>query len=407
MSFFGVTVNTIEEIYPHSNADKLELGKVSDLNFQFVVGTDNFKVGDKVLYFPIDSLIPTSLAEKMGLMGFDPKKEYHRIRTVKLRGEISQGFVCPPRKEYIDLEIFNRGDTEEITKTLGVIKYEPEEKVCETGILKEFPDGIGIYDIDGAERNMDVIESLMDEYVQITEKVEGSNFSVTSYVGGRITVNSRSNTIEELTSLRLPRTIETLAKNMVSILYNMEVIERPSRENPDAVLKGKEIAVKFAEKLKSDFTPLKNTSWENARNLRVIELAKNLTEEYGAPIMIYGELMGAGVQGNHYQFKTTTVKLFDIKIANDESATSWHWMPAEVFVKTINDFYGHTDNMVPILFEGKLSDWIGESDVVTLSSGKSKLNDKKLREGIVIKKLGEQRKIIKQRDPIYLSKTGK
>jgi len=36
MSFFGVTVNTIEEIYPHSNADKLELGKVSDLNFQFV-----------------------------------------------------------------------------------------------------------------------------------------------------------------------------------------------------------------------------------------------------------------------------------------------------------------------------------------------------------------------------------
>ena len=30
MSFFGVTVNSIEEIYPHSNADKLELGKVSD-----------------------------------------------------------------------------------------------------------------------------------------------------------------------------------------------------------------------------------------------------------------------------------------------------------------------------------------------------------------------------------------
>ena len=407
MSFFGVTVHTIEEIYPHSNADKLELGKVSDLNFQFVMGKDVYKVGDKVLYFPIDSLIPTSLAEKMGLIGFDPKKENHRIKTVKLRGEISQGFVCPPHEEYIDLKVFNRGDTEEITKTLGVIKYEPEEKICQSGILRELPTGLGVYDIEGAERNMDVIESLMDEDVQITEKLEGSNFSVSSYVDGRVTVNSRNNTIEELKSLKLPKTIESIAKNMVSILYNMGVIERPSRENPDAALKGKELAEKFSEKMKSDLTPKKNTFWENARELRVIELAKNITKEYGVPIVIYGELIGAGVQGNHYQLNNTTVRLFDIKIANDESATSWHWMPVEVFVTVINDFYGDTANMVPILFEGKLSEWIGKSNVVTLSSGKSKLNDKKLREGIVIKKLGEKRVIIKQRDPIYLSKTGK
>ena len=60
MSFFGVTVNTIEAIYPHSNADKLELGKVSDLNFQFVVGTDNFKVGDEPIIFPLCTLAEIS-----------------------------------------------------------------------------------------------------------------------------------------------------------------------------------------------------------------------------------------------------------------------------------------------------------------------------------------------------------
>jgi len=405
MSFFGVTKNTIEKIYPHPNADKLELGKVSGLNFQFVMGIGSYKVGDEVLYFPIDSLIPTPLAEKMGLIGFNPDNEYHRIKTVTLRGEISQGFVCPPKSDYIDNEIFALGDSEEITKHLGVIKFEPEEKICQDGILKDLPSGLGVYDIDGAERNMGVFELLMDKNVQITEKLEGSNFSVASYANGKITVNSRNNTIEEIKSFRLPKTPEAIAKNMVSILYNMEVIDRPSKDNQDAVAFGNHIANAMTEKLKQDLTPKKNVFWEVARRESVIELAKRLSNELGKSVVVYGELIGPGIQSNYYGLKDCTVKLFDVKIADDESNTSWHWMPAEDFMKKINEFYGDKVHTVPVLFIGKFKDWIGDSNIVTLSSGLSKLS-KKLREGVVIKMLGEERVIIKQRDPIYLSKTG-
>ncbi len=405
MSFFGVTVHTIEEIYPHSNADKLELGKVSGLNFQFVMGKDNYKIGDKVLYFPIDSLIPTTLAEKMGLVGFNPDKETHRIKTVKLRGEISQGFVCPPMSDYIDSEIFERGNTEEITEHLGVVKFEPEEKICQDGILRDLPSGLGVYDIDGAERNMSIINSLMDDTVQITEKIEGSNFSVAAYPNGNITVNSRNNTIEEIKSFTLPKTKESMSKNMVGVLYNMGIIERPSRENPEAGLFGKKIAEQFTERLTLDLTPKKNIFWKVARRDRVIELAKSLVEDLGVPVVVYGELIGPGIQGNYYGLKEAEVHLFDVKIADDESATSWHWMDVLEFDSVISSFYGDDTLMVPILWMGTLRGFLDGSDVVTKSSGSSKYCSK-LREGIVIKKFGNERVIIKQRDPIYLAKSG-
>lgn len=406
MSFFGVTVHTIEEIYPHSNADKLELGKVSGLNFQFVMAKDNYAVGDKVLYFPIDSLIPTVLAEKMGLVGFNPKQETHRIKTVTLRGEISQGFVCPPREEYINLTIFNRGDTEEITKHLGVIKYEPEEKICQDGILRELPTGLGAYDINGAERNMDIINSLMNKPVQITEKLEGSNFSVCSYVGGRITVNTRNNTIEEITNIKIPRTPESMAKGIVSILYNMDIIDKPSRDNPTAGEFGKLLAEKFTEKIVKDLTPKKNIYWEVARREKIIEFAKYLTEVYNLPIVVYGELIGPSIQKNYYNLKEVTVRIFDIKIGMDESATCWTWLSDFDIMTEVMRFFGNNDILVPVLFIGILSDFLNDTDIVTASTGKSVLNDKKLREGIVIKADTSKRTIIKQRDPIYLAKSG-
>lgn len=69
MSEFAVTIERIGEVWNHPNADRLDLARVDGMSFQFIVGRDQYKVGDLVVYFPIDSLLPQNIVEKLGLVG--------------------------------------------------------------------------------------------------------------------------------------------------------------------------------------------------------------------------------------------------------------------------------------------------------------------------------------------------
>lgn len=51
MAFFGVTVEKIEKVWQHSNADSSDLAKLEGMSFQFVVGKGSMKPGDIVVYF--------------------------------------------------------------------------------------------------------------------------------------------------------------------------------------------------------------------------------------------------------------------------------------------------------------------------------------------------------------------
>lgn len=81
------SIQQIREILPHSNADSLELAQV--LGWQVVVKKGEFKPGDLVVYIQIDSVLPeASWCEFM-------RERAWRVRSVKFRGEISQGMVFP------------------------------------------------------------------------------------------------------------------------------------------------------------------------------------------------------------------------------------------------------------------------------------------------------------------------
>lgn len=77
---------------------------------------EGFNVGDKVIYIEIDSIVP-----KRPEFEFLADRKY-RVRTIKLRKQVSQGLVLP-----LSLLTNNRyklGD--DVTKELGVTKYDPE-----------------------------------------------------------------------------------------------------------------------------------------------------------------------------------------------------------------------------------------------------------------------------------------
>ena len=99
------SIQTITQISPIKDADAIEVARV--LGWNVVVKKDQFKVGDKVVYFEIDSWIPTELAPFLS-KGKEPRVYEdvlgEKLRTVKLRGVVSQGLILPTHDVHLYLE---------------------------------------------------------------------------------------------------------------------------------------------------------------------------------------------------------------------------------------------------------------------------------------------------------------
>lgn len=96
MSTFAVTIRKLSKVWPHPNADRLDLAQVEGCDYQFVIPKGQYQVGDEVVYFPIDSILPQDVVAKMGLTGKLAGKDRNRIKTVKLRNFVSQGVIAKP-----------------------------------------------------------------------------------------------------------------------------------------------------------------------------------------------------------------------------------------------------------------------------------------------------------------------
>jgi len=162
MSTFAVLVRRIE-VFPHPNADLLELAKVDD--YRCVVKKGEFKTGDLVAYIPEASIVPETLLAEMGLTGRLAGPEKNRLKAVKLRGELSQGLVYPARPHW------KEGD--DVTAELGIVKWIPPIPVHLAGELAPAPEGWhGYTEIENIKRYPDVLKP--GEEVIVTEKVHGT-----------------------------------------------------------------------------------------------------------------------------------------------------------------------------------------------------------------------------------------
>lgn len=329
MSTFKVEILPVEKLVEHTNAERLEIAFLEGLGFPIVVQKDLYSVGSLAVYFPLDSVLPAELTEKLGLKN-------SRIRTVRLRGEISQGF-CVPTQDLFGPEndMFKVGD--DLTEYFGVTKYEPPIVNCGTANLTTLPQGISVYDIEGCERYKDIVEYLLDKEVVVTEKLEGSNFGL-DYAP--LAIFSRRHTITPIEGFE-------------------------------------------------------HTFHRAARVTGLVDFITSLTGKY----TLRGEIIGPGIQSNIYGLKDHTIKIFDVMVGNKY----------ESFDGPITRELIALGHYVPILFRGKLRDYLNGWSIRDISNGQSVLAPR-LREGIVIKPVVEEelerfgRLIIKQRSPEYLAK---
>lgn len=116
----------IDSLHPIEGADRIELAMVG--GWQVVVQKGLYVPGSKAVYFEVDSLLPLDRPCFESLGGVSSKlkftiddKPYARIKTMKLRKQLSQGFCVPLIEAGVGADVAIDTD---VTKLLGVIKYE-------------------------------------------------------------------------------------------------------------------------------------------------------------------------------------------------------------------------------------------------------------------------------------------
>ena len=127
------SVQKVKAIKPIEGADKIEIVQI--LGWNCVAKKGEYQVGDEVIYFEIDSLLPDiPMLEWLKGSSWSQKLNKYKISTHKFRGQISQGLVMPIKDlEELDRQIHNREDvvpiayTEgtDLTEILNIEKYEP------------------------------------------------------------------------------------------------------------------------------------------------------------------------------------------------------------------------------------------------------------------------------------------
>ncbi len=120
-----VPLTQIREILPHNNAERLEIAVV--YGFQVVVQKGKYKVGNPILYVPIDSILPCKLQDV--LFPPDSKIKLHksRVRRIRIRGLASQGMLVGGDELFQAYGWVPGTLEEDYAEKLGITKYEPPE----------------------------------------------------------------------------------------------------------------------------------------------------------------------------------------------------------------------------------------------------------------------------------------
>lgn len=321
------SIRVISELKPIEGADFLQLAIVD--GWQCVVRKGEFTVGQKVVYFEIDSWVPYLFAPflmKDGKIRTFNGVEGDRIRTIKLRGQLSQGLVIPIPLDVEKAGLLAEGD--DVTELLGVQKYERELPASLQGMAKgSFPSFIRKTDQERIQNMKRNFEKWKEENVwfEVTTKLDGSSMTVYCK-DGQTGVCSRN-------------------------------LELKVEENPD------------------------NTFVKTMIDRSIHTALKKYCESSNSNLALQGELMGPGIQGNREGFTAFKFFLYDIYDIDQQKYLD----PVErmlIYVDLVENF-GMDIEHVPIVNLMTLEQFDSIDEVLSFAEGESINNS--VREGLVFK----------------------
>lgn len=243
------SIRVISNIRPIEGADKIEVATVD--NWNVVVGKNEFKIGDNVVYFEIDSFLPIreefEFLRKSCYKKLADDSEGFRLKTIRLRKQISQGLIMS-----LDILPFGSyGVGDDVSDFLEVTKYDPPLPAELVGIaIGNFPSFIQKTDEERIQNLTEYYEGFKRYKYFASEKADGT--SSTFFINDdEFGICSRN----------------------LQLIYN-----------PDNTF-GRII--------------IQNNLEEKLRN-------------FGRNVAIQGEIVGEGIQGNKYKLKGQKLLVYNI-----------------------------------------------------------------------------------------------
>ena len=173
------SIQRVWKIEPIEGADRIELAHV--LGWQCVVNKGQIQEMDPAVYFEIDSFLPIrpefEFLRSSSYKNTDIMGEGFRLRTMKFRGQISQGLLLP-LSMFPELSGMEEIGTD-VSDILGVRKWEIEERATTGGnVIGTLP-----YDVPHTdETRIQAEPGLLQEFAgleyYISTKMDGSSHSV-------------------------------------------------------------------------------------------------------------------------------------------------------------------------------------------------------------------------------------
>lgn len=172
-------IERIKELRSIPNADRIEVAKV--LGWDVVVLKGEFNVGDLCVYFEIDSVIPKQPWSEFLVNKNKPDKPI-RLRTVKLRGQISQGLAMPLTIINDHMSRFKNFDPKEgddLADIIGVEKYvAPISAELAGKVLGNLPWFVPKTDEERIQNIPDIIKEIAGINLYVTVKLNGTSGSI-------------------------------------------------------------------------------------------------------------------------------------------------------------------------------------------------------------------------------------
>jgi len=188
------TLRRIDAIHPIPNADAIECAVIG--GWKVVAKKGEYQHGDLAVYCEIDSWIPNALAP---FLSKKEPKEYNgvkgeRLRTVRLRGQLSQGLLLPLTVLQNDgawIAGVTVDDGTDVSDVLGIQKWEAPIPAQLAGQVRgNFPAPIPKTD---QERVQNInLEEYLDDIYEVTEKLHGASCTFYLDKEGKFHVCSRN-----------------------------------------------------------------------------------------------------------------------------------------------------------------------------------------------------------------------
>lgn len=371
------TVQVIEDILPIEGRDRIVLARV--LGWYVIVQKDLYQIGDYVVFFEVDSMLPVDDKRHADLIKYT--KGTGRIKTIKMAGVISQGY-CMPYSKLALSEIHIAGnpcklgylpvDTD-LTDVLNVKKYEtdldnvPSPNNKSGGNLRNFPSFVRKTDETRVQKLAAMIRALQGEEVYITEKLDGSSMTLVWTKDRKFMVCSRNK------ELRLRTSLKPWYRYILKWFFKPE-------KNPEG-------------------NPHKSPFWQFVveQGLDSKYVMDMMLHYYPKGVAVQGELIGPSRNGNKHKLQHHEFHIFSVFDIETQKYRGYHE------VRLISERLNLP--MVPVLnINVPLNESIDE--LVAMAAGKSRVGDLKHREGIVIRTMDGQHSM-KAINPNFLLKEEK